>query len=435
MRHALRHVLVVLAVALVVFVDAGLGRAQKRDEARIEELRQLLKDKEAEIAKNSERLDVYRNLHKLAAVPQRPSGVTDADRLKYAQNVWLEVLLTFGSPTFGGLAASGVDTPEEEVRQAEARRQRFIQQSVWMLEEPTVEALKATEEWHLINQELAIAEGRGSPLQTPTVNAAAVNGGRQRQVGVVTSVLSDLDDPVTVLSSHDPPAPRGPFVTRDRWASLAAPFQLREAPRSSSALPLPSAKVFFTSLGRSSGEAVRMTVINDGDLPIRLRGDAFALVPLDHLTPRDVQREMQKLAGRKQVTVNIEAYCLDFRKPPPSADMVMGLADPGVQTSMAPIQDMVRALRRLHQRGALQGSSDVKSRAQTLMQWAIWTRDQRFDEAGFSRAFVEHAKQNIAAAGRKWTRELEQAVTAQTPRRWTDIQTLLREAASLEAAR
>jgi hypothetical protein len=102
---------------------------------------------------------------------------------------------------------------------------------------------------------------------------------------------------------------------------------------------------------------------------------------------------------------------------------------------MAPILKMVRAMRRLHTAGALKPLGDPARHAQTTMQWAIWTREQGFDEQGFARAFVEHAKKNIAAAGRKWTRELEQAVVGSTPQRWADIQQVMREAASPERAR
>lgn len=435
MLHALRHVVAVTAITLVALFVHGIALpAQKADDARIQELRQQLKDKEAEIAKHRETIEWYRDLLRKAETPL-PKPVTDEDRLKHKQELWVELLLAGGSLSHVGLISAWRNSPEEDARRRasdDAQNEKSFFEP--RLEAAVGEAVHLMEEWHLIEQELAAAEGRPSVFQTQQLNSGSPLASQQRQVGVV-SVLTAMDDPISVLSSNDLLPPRGPIAARDLWASLAAPFASLQAPRSSSALPLPSAKVFFTSLGRSSGEAVRMTVVNDGAMPIRIRGDAFALVPLANVTPKDVEREMKKLAGRNQVTVNIEAFCLDFHKPPPTAGMVMGLADYSVQAQMGPIHQMVRAVRRLHKRGALGADSSAKSRAQTMLQWAIWTREQQFDEAGFSRAFVEHAKKNIAAAGRKWTRDLEQAVTALTPQRWADIQMLLREAATTEAAR
>jgi hypothetical protein len=227
----------------------------------------------------------------------------------------------------------------------------------------------------------------------------------------------------------------GPYAMRhgrahDSW--IAAAYGVRQPAGAPLQPGHPSVKLFFTSLGRSSGESVRMTVVNDGNVPVRIALGAVALEPVEGLNDRDVQRELKRLAGRNQVTVNVEAYCLDFRKPPPAAGMVMRLADPNRQAAVAPLARIGEAARRLYERGALSREADPKRYVQNLLQWVIWTQEQKFDEPGFRRAFVEHARKNIAGAGRKWTRELEQAVTALTPQRWTDIQSILREADALQ---
>ncbi len=58
----------------------------------------------------------------------------------------------------------------------------------------------------------------------------------------------------------------------------------------------------------------------------------------------------------------------------------------------------------------------------------FWTREQGFDEAAFSRAFVDHSRKNIVAGGHRWTRELQQAVEAIAPGRWRDVQAVLAQA-------
>ncbi len=194
----------------------------------------------------------------------------------------------------------------------------------------------------------------------------------------------------------------------------------------------PGVKLFFTSLGRSSGESIRMTIVNDGNVPVRIALGALAVEPVEKLSERDVQRALGRLAGRSQATVTVEAYCLNFRKPPPLAGMVMRLADARTQARMPAIARIGEATRRLQARGALEQEGDPRAYAQQLLQWVIWTHEQRFDEQGFRRAFVEHARKNVAGAGRPWSRALEDAVSARVSRRWADMQAILREAAALQ---
>ena len=61
-----------------------------------------------------------------------------------------------------------------------------------------------------------------------------------------------------------------------------------------------------------------------------------------------------------------------------------------------------------------------------IRQWAIWTREQGFDQRGYTRAFVEHSRKNIVSAGRRWTSDIERAIAALTPARWAAIQQVLR---------
>lgn len=298
----------------------------------------------------------------------------------------------------------------------------------------------------------AAFENFATAMQVALVGSGRADDGPQHQV-----TLTWTDDQPSVMAASEPQLPSlpwgrgglwallrgalgmtgavGPYASRASgpWERWIGPAELSQSPAARQGqAERPSVKLFFTSLGRSSGESVRMTVVNDGSAPVRIALGAMALEPIQKLTERDVQRELQRFAGRNQVTVNVEAYCLNFRKPPPAAGMVMRLAGASQQAQVAPLARIGEAARRLFQRGALNRESDPRRYVQNLLQWVIWTREQRFDEPGFRRAFVEHAQKNIAGAGRKWTRELEQAITALTPQRWADIQAILREAETIQ---
>jgi hypothetical protein len=191
---------------------------------------------------------------------------------------------------------------------------------------------------------------------------------------------------------------------------------------------IPDIKVFFTSLGRSSGEALRMTIVNASGLPMRIRGHALALRPLAGVTQRDVDRELKELAAFPHATVTVDAYCQNFDKLPPTEGMVFGLADASAQAAMGPTHQILDVVDRLHEANALQPDSDPEEYKDALIQWSIWTLEKGFDERGYTRAFVDHARKNVQGAGRRWTPDIERAVTALAPGRWAAIQRVLREA-------
>ncbi len=194
-------------------------------------------------------------------------------------------------------------------------------------------------------------------------------------------------------------------------------------------LPQPSAKVFFTNLGGSTGDTVRMTIVNDGNVPVRIESDGFALVPVANVTTADVERELQRLARFPQQTVTVRAYCRDIGKAVPQAGTVMRLADASVQAQMVPFQRVIAASGRLLDAGVLK--PDVDDRAlylDSVRQWARWTMAEKFNERSFITAFIEHTKKNTIAAGQKWERSFDGEARQIAGERWRDVQRVLTEA-------
>jgi hypothetical protein len=270
--------------------------------------------------------------------------------------------------------------------------------------------------------------------RTPDVYGSAPTAPRVQRfaarIGTFSSG-SELGDGLIVPPSLYPPIYVG-RATRPAFArSGYRAFQRSEAgaPRPAGDPPRPSVKLFFVSTGQTTGTAFTMTAINDGHVPVWLMLNTFALRPLANVTAADLERQMKPFAGRGRVTMDVDGYCLDFPKDPPPPGMVFGLADDRVQVGMDPIDKIARAVVRLRERGRLEpDTEDASEYAHDMVQWSIWTFREGFDQRGFTRAFVAHVRKNFAAAGDPWTREMEQAVTALAPRRWTRIQTILQDA-------
>jgi hypothetical protein len=180
-------------------------------------------------------------------------------------------------------------------------------------------------------------------------------------------------------------------------------------------------QIFVTSMGRSSGPAMQMTVINQTGDPFHLTQGQVALEPVPGLNEQDVARAVEQAGGNGERLV-IDAYCLDLAKAVPPAGVVYRLAPAAAQTAMAPVREILGAARYLEWAGALNPDSDPADYFHSIRQWAIWSFRERFDERRFAAAFEEHARRNFAAARRPWTDESARALRAILPGRWRDIQ-------------
>jgi hypothetical protein len=249
-----------------------------------------------------------------------------------------------------------------------------------------------------------------------SLNPAVVNKAIKQLL--VQDIVAEGQE-VTVPASQQgqqPDLARGP---------MEQPPPLRPAATSS-----PQIKIVLTSLGRSSGDAFQMTIVNEGRDPVTLRSDAFVLEPVGNVTTEAIERELALGAGRS--TTTIKAYCLEFLKQPPVQGMIFRLAPVDVQRRFAGVGPIFKASHALREAGRLRPGAgdprDAESYVDDVRQWAIWTREQGFDERSYTRAFVEHARKNVEGAGTRWTRELEQAFGRLAPGQWQAVQLVLSEA-------
>lgn len=200
------------------------------------------------------------------------------------------------------------------------------------------------------------------------------------------------------------------------------------APLGGSRAGAPQVRTIVTSLGTSTGEAFEVHIVNDGDRPVRISGGgALVLEPLAPGAIPQAQQIIRSLPSAQTVTTKLAAYCLEFVRKPPSAGTVFRIASQELQQKFAPLRDVLNAARRLEQLGVLKPDGNPVAYFHAIRQWAIWTKEQKFDLKSFGRAFVERTKQNFVALGQTWTKEIENAVLARVPGRWADVVRVLEE--------
>jgi hypothetical protein len=191
--------------------------------------------------------------------------------------------------------------------------------------------------------------------------------------------------------------------------------------------------IWLEALGGSTGEVMKVHVVNPGPDPIELDG-YFAVEPVD-LTPEERDRifESVKEAVGNHVEAVISFYCLEFGAAAPAAGVVYRLAPRGAQEAFAPAARAMEAASRLREAGGLSPDTNPESYYHSIRQWSIWTLEQSFDRAGFLAAFVEHTRKNAEARGIAWSDAVEGAARRSAEGRWEDVAKVLEEAGGTDA--
>ncbi len=186
--------------------------------------------------------------------------------------------------------------------------------------------------------------------------------------------------------------------------------------------------LWLESLGGSTGDVMKVHVVNPGPDPIAIDG-YFAVEPVD-LSPEERDRifESVKQAAGNHAEAVISFYCLEFGAAAPAAGVVYRLAPASAQEAFAPAARAMEAARRLHEAGNLSPDTNPDSYFHSIRQWSIWTIEQEFDREGFISAFLEHTRKNAEGRGIEWTDAAAQTVRASAQNRWLDVSKILEEA-------
>jgi hypothetical protein len=187
---------------------------------------------------------------------------------------------------------------------------------------------------------------------------------------------------------------------------------------------------YLTSLGTSTGEAFDVQIVNDGTAPVRIGGEGVVVEPIKKGADKALRAELLQVASRGAgaSSARANAYCLEFKLKPPSQGNMFKVSEPAVQQQYAAAREILRASSRLQAAGRLSPDSDPRDYFHSIRQWSLWVDEQRFNLVAYRKAFVERSKKNAEALGRKWSKDLEDGLTALVPHRWEEITKILREA-------
>jgi hypothetical protein len=184
--------------------------------------------------------------------------------------------------------------------------------------------------------------------------------------------------------------------------------------------------------GGSSGDVFRILGVDRLGLPVSLSApEGLVLQPLKRQIQAATAAVQNRLQGQP-----VTAYCLDFAKLPPSAGTLYRVADEKFQQQFAPMTRVLQSARRLADAGRLHPDSNPAAYADSIKQWSLWSRIEKWDSAGFERNFLDHMRKSVVGAKRQWTKDVEQQVRKLIPNRWRDITAVWTDAdAAMESVR
>jgi hypothetical protein len=186
--------------------------------------------------------------------------------------------------------------------------------------------------------------------------------------------------------------------------------------------------VLLTDRGGSTGKTLGMQILNLTGKPVRLAAMPFAIEPIEQKAAPTVQNAFGRLSKALPMKIDLNAYCAEMLKAPPSANTLYRLAPKEIQEKFAPMSKVLRSAYRVNSAGLLNPDSNPGAYADAIKQWAVWAVEQKFNEARFTDAFVGHTRKNVEAAGQQWSRPVEDTLRKASPNRWRDVAKVLRGA-------
>ena len=183
--------------------------------------------------------------------------------------------------------------------------------------------------------------------------------------------------------------------------------------------------IYIETLGGSTGEVVKVHVVNSDPETLTLEG--FVAVEPVQIPPNQREKiveQIRRAPGAHQ-EMNANFYCLEFLRQAPPEGVVYRIAGAAKQERFAPAARALDSARRLRDQGLLHPDTNPESYFHSIRQWAVWTLEQEFDRGKFLDAFLEHAKKSFTRAGREWSDPVEAAVRRSAEGRWQDVAQVL----------
>jgi hypothetical protein len=226
-----------------------------------------------------------------------------------------------------------------------------------------------------------------------------------------------------------------PFASRSRPIDLAPGTMVMLEPRPHArAVRSAEPSATLVSTGSSTGDAFRLRITDPSGRTRKISmPEGLVLQPIKQPnSAASAPPAAAQPAGASRATA-IGAFCLEFAKLPPSAGMLYQVAPQALQQKFKSLQSVLQAATRLQQMGGLHPDSNPKTYADSIKQYALWTRIGHWDAKTFEDSFVELTKKNVAALKQNWTQAMETTIRGAAPGRWRDVQAVLQQADALAA--
>jgi len=223
------------------------------------------------------------------------------------------------------------------------------------------------------------------------------------------------------LASYRRPSPFSKFDSR-----------IPDAPQNNTPVGNAASASFTYSIvsnGKSTGEAFQLQLL---DATAKVKSVRMRSGTVVEAIAPGVTQPVSASGGGKIVTQPLNGFCLEFGKHPPAEGTQYRLADETTQQKFEPMRFISRAGEQMQEKKLFHPDSDPKAYMDAIVQYALWSKLEGWNQEQFTQHFVERTKENADALRVKWTKDMENALRAAAPGRWTDISEMHREAAELE---
>jgi hypothetical protein len=193
----------------------------------------------------------------------------------------------------------------------------------------------------------------------------------------------------------------------------------------------PSFTYSIVSNGKSTGEAFQLQLLDTTGKVKSVRMRSGTVV--EAIAPGVTQPVTASAGGGgKVITHPLNGFCLEFTKHPPPEGTLYRLADDTTQQKFEPMRFISRAGDQMQEKKLFHPDSDPKAYTDAILQYALWSKLEGWNQEQFTQHFVDRTKENADALHVKWSKEMEGALRAAAPGRWKDISEMIQEGADLE---
>ena len=305
--------------------------------------------------------------------------------------------------------ADALDKEQQTLEDREQDVQADLDRAIVALNECLKKCVLAADDRPLNSLFQKMVIDRIGPLSSSFADASG--RGQQGSIWPLLRSVIALGFPHPAVMAYRNSGSRSPFVRRVRPGDLLT-FAAAQGSGGG-----PAMAVSLIATGNSTGEVFRIQGLDRSGLPVALASpEGLILEPLK----QKVQAVTDKLKGGLPGQ-SVTGYCVDFAKLPPAAGTVYRVADEKIQQQFAPLRKVLQAAQRVADAGKLNPDSNPASYLDSIKQWAIWSRLEKWDAVNFERHFVEHTRKGVEGRKVSWTKDIERQVRQLVSNRWRDI--------------